>query len=196
MDLGVWKKPLARIGRRVLLNLAWLVAMCFVAVAVTALSVWISTGEVGRVETASSLLSSLAGGLIGAAATVISLDWIQSARASKARRAGIRVGLLSRDQARISALLQDLRESGELGSGYLDGMRLDDVELVNQNLSGMRLARASLVGADLRGSDLSSADFRSSDFTDADLTETRGLHCDLRGCKTLRTVGIPLGVRQ
>lgn len=159
---------------------------------VSALTVSGST-SVGRIAQ-SKVLDAFAGGMSGAAVTVVLITWRDNARLRSSRKRGVERDLRSGVAETISSCVADLRRSGDWTSGLLDGLNLSEIDLSGVDLAGCRMTRASFVGADLRGAILVEADLRAGDLTDANLEDATVFGCDLRGA-TLRRVSLSPGAR-
>ena len=127
---------------------------------------------------ASSVLVAVGTALLGSAIVIVVVDWLLGSyerRIGEQRTAAERLGQLmaqikSGSRELAVAAVDELRSTGALYNGNLNGVSLGGANLSNVSLDG-----ASLVGVDFGDADLSGASLLHAKLMQADLTG-----CDLR----------------
>lgn len=184
---------------RVILGLVWLLIVTAIAFGVTVISERIRDPKVLWATIFASSLGSIAAGLFGAVATVLSLEVLRARRVEREERATFLSRLRSRDRGTVSAAIEELRSRRLLDSGYLDGADLRGVVFAETDLRGMRAVAARFDGADLTNAVLYGADIRFASLRDVTLSGATNLRlckwhgADLTGVdgSLLRECGLP-----
>ena len=172
-----WRRRL-----RALEGLIWFLVVCAAAIAITAFSVQAASPPEGeKLVTPTQLviaacLSSLASGLIGTVATVISLEILRSRRLERQERDSFISRLRSTNADIVAEAIEELRSRGLLVNGYLDRADLRGTALQGLNLRSLRAVGAQFDGSDLTATMLYKADFRYSLLRDVKVTGATNLH--------------------
>jgi hypothetical protein len=177
----------------------WLTVVTGVALGVTAISERLKDPKVVWTTIFASSLGSIAAGLFGAVATVLSLEVLRARRVEQEQKAALLSRLRSRDRSTVLAAVEELRSRRLLDSGYLDGADLRGAIFSDADLRGMRAVGARLDGAELTGATLYGADIRFASLKDVTLSEATNLRlcrwdgADLTGIdgSLLRECGLP-----
>ena len=167
---------------RALKGFVWFLVICSAAIVITAVSVLAASPPEGaKLVTTTQLvlaacLSSLASGLIGTVATVISLEVLRSRRLERQERDTFISRLRSTNAEIVAEAVEDLRSRGLLVNGYLDQADLRGTALQQLNLRSLRAVGAQFDGSDLTATMLYEADLRYSLLRDVKVTGATNLH--------------------
>jgi hypothetical protein len=178
----------------------WLLLVTAVAIVLTAIAVAMDTTTPLTLERViAACLGSVASGLFGTMATVVSLETLRARRTEKEQRVEYLNRLRSTDRSVVAGTIEELRSKKLIDSGYLDGADLRGVDFSGLDLRSARLVGAKLDGADLRGTMLYGADLRYTSLKDAQVSDKTNLHlCKCTGAVTsgisddlLKLCGLP-----